>query len=221
MSKIALYCCNYGNYRNELRHGLDKLIIDPKIDCFFYTDIENMKSERWKIKTPPFEKNTDRMNHNYRQMAKKTKFITPMELSYYDIIIYIDSKYVRRGSVSMKKTQLPSYDEIIRNMEKYDFLCEKHPWRTQIKDEINCTIRKKLENKEKALTYYNNRKKKTHSIDLIETGYIIRQNNERTAQILKRVYDELFQHDLKRDQNVFNYVLDDMNFPKDRISLCL
>ena len=75
MSKIALYSCNYGNYRNELRHGLDKLTIDPKIDCFFYTDIENMKSERWKIQTLPFEKNTDTMIRNYRQMAKKTKFI--------------------------------------------------------------------------------------------------------------------------------------------------
>lgn len=220
MSKIALYCSYYGDYRDELKHGLETFYIDPKIDCFFYTDRKDIVSDHWKIQTCQIKESVKTMNQ-YRHMAKKTKFVPPKELEEYDILIYIDCKYLRRRSVSIQRKPLPSYDEILKNIENYDVLFEKHPWRTQIKDEIDCTIQKQLENREEVLTYYNNRKNKKHSIDLIDTGYIIRRQNERTKHLMVSVYEQLLQHNLKRDQNVFNYVLDDIQFPKDRLNLSL
>ena len=223
MTKIALYCCYYGDYRDELKNGLETFTIDPKIDCFFYTDRKDVVSDRWKIQTCNIKEDAEVMDQ-YRHMAKKTKFIPPKELEEYDILIYIDCKYLRRRRVSIHSIQrkpLPSYDEILKNIENYDVLFEKHPWRTQAKEEIDCTIQKNLENKKEVMDYYNNRKNKTHSVDLIDTGYIIRRQNERTNHLMRTVYEQLLQYNLKRDQNVFNYVLDDIDFPKERLSLSL
>ena len=151
MSKIALYCSYFGDYRDELKHGLETFYIDPKIDCFFYTDRKDIVSDHWKIQTCQIKEDVKTMNQ-YRHMAKKTKFVPPKELEEYDILIYIDCKYLRRRSVSIQRKPLPSYDEILKNIENYDVLFERHPWRTQIKDEIDCTIQKQLENREEVLS---------------------------------------------------------------------
>ena len=43
--KIAVYCVNYGNYRNELKYGIDNIYVDKNIDYYFFTDNKTLKSQ--------------------------------------------------------------------------------------------------------------------------------------------------------------------------------
>ena len=55
--KIAIYSCNFGNYRNELKRNIDDIKYDEKIDYFFFTDSSNIKSKHWKIIIPKKKRN--------------------------------------------------------------------------------------------------------------------------------------------------------------------
>ena len=44
--KVAVYGCNFGNFRGELDKGIDKIIFDPKIDYYFFTDNEKMETKK-------------------------------------------------------------------------------------------------------------------------------------------------------------------------------
>ena len=52
--KIAVYSYNFGNFRNELRNGIDYATVFPNFDYFFYTD-QNIKSKKWNIIKVPLQ----------------------------------------------------------------------------------------------------------------------------------------------------------------------
>ena len=47
--KIALYACNFGNYRNELDCDFELLKVSPGIDKFLFTDQTDISSDTWNI----------------------------------------------------------------------------------------------------------------------------------------------------------------------------
>lgn len=46
--KIAIYTCNFGNYRNEINR-LDDILCDSNIDYYLFSDVENIVLKKWKI----------------------------------------------------------------------------------------------------------------------------------------------------------------------------
>jgi hypothetical protein len=47
--RIALYSCNFGNYRNETKNGLDDFTFDETIDYYFFTDNNGLTSKNGKL----------------------------------------------------------------------------------------------------------------------------------------------------------------------------
>ena len=52
---------------------------------------------------------------------------------------------------------------------------------------------------------------------LPETCFIIRKNEELTNQLFERVYNLLKEKGLKRDQNVYNHAIHEMNYAPENI----
>ena len=72
--KIAVYSYNFGNYRNELgKFSLDNFKKSKNLDYYFYTNIPNIESKKWKIIKVPLRKRTSHMNEN-RVTTKYYKF---------------------------------------------------------------------------------------------------------------------------------------------------
>ena len=87
---VAIYSCNFGNYRNELRLGIDNIIYDENIDYYFFTDNKTLTSKFWKIIHVDMEQNykSDIMDVN-RYMNKYLKFILPTILREYNIVAWV------------------------------------------------------------------------------------------------------------------------------------
>ena len=47
--KIAVYSCNFGDYRNELKNGIDTITFYKEINYYFFTDSKKLKSSNWNI----------------------------------------------------------------------------------------------------------------------------------------------------------------------------
>ena len=105
--KVAVYGCNFGNFRGELDKGIDKIIFDPKIDYYFFTDNEKMETKNWKKVIYNKVKGDNIMDSN-RWSSKNVKFNLPDVLKKYDIIVWYDSKIVNKELVEML-----NYNEII------------------------------------------------------------------------------------------------------------
>lgn len=221
MKKIAIYSCNFGNYRNELDQGIDNLEIDEKIDCFFFTDSQTLSSKQWKIIESSPTIFTTYLDKN-RYASKKIKFILPKILKTYDILIWIDSKYLKRGKIGLKfHDKLLNYNEIVEKMEVFDILHQKHPQRESVMEEIHVVISKKKERKGKANKYLKSLSDKKHRLPLIETGYIIRNNTSFVRKLFKKTFANILKYSLRRDQLVYPFAIDEVNFPTEKISFCL
>ena len=204
-----MYSVNFGNYRDETDVGLDRLYFDPKIDYYFFTDNKNLRSKKWKIiYTEPIENDKAKMDKN-RHTAKYFKFFTPEILKDYDILIWYDSKL-------LKKRRAFKYEKLVdkfTRLHKLELMNVKHRIRTSPVKELMTTIKNAEiqindENPDEGKEFLKILKQTEFKIPLLDTECIVRKNNERINNIFKQVYDILIEKGLKRDQSVYNYILE-------------
>ena len=204
-NKIALYSCNFGNFRNELKNGLDKnSVFDDNIDYYFYTDNKEITSTKWNIVYPDKIQSTF-MDEN-RMTFQLLKLSTPKEIKDYDILIWMDSKClpVVTSSIDIARLFLNNPGIELFNLE--------HQIRGKsIKQEIRMSYAK--ENKNNVIKYLNDVIKDfVDPIHVPDTGKIIRLNNDEINNAFNHVYSLINKYQLKRDQNVYTYALSNFNF---------
>ena len=137
--KIALYTCNFGNYRYEFNNFYDKKFFDKNIDYFLFT--EKIISEEecnnlngWNICNVKLLEENEIMDAN-RFTSKYIKFVLPEKLKNYDIIVWVDSKLICRENLMKNLT----YEKIIKLFESYDnnlVFNIKHPERKTMQEEL-------------------------------------------------------------------------------------
>ena len=201
----AVYCANFGNYRDELKNGIDNIIFDKNIDYYFFTDNKNIKSSNWNIIFTPLQPNLDFIDA-CRHTSKYVKFVIPEILHKYDIIIWSDSKFLDKLNINKQK--------IVELFTKDDnsLFFYKHEGRYHARQELQVTLKFKLEhliNGEEFLKEVQKMNFKTH---LPETTLFCFSNKIDNILLLKNVYDTLISKGLRRDQNVIQYVLLKNNF---------
>ena len=202
MVKVAIYSCNFGNYRKELKNYLS-LKCDNNIDYFLFTDNKELKLKKWNIiytKTLP----GDEIMDGNRWTSKYIKFVLPDILKSYDIIIWIDSK-------TINKPNIMTYDKVSNLLEKYpttDVFNMKHPDRNTIQEELVMTIKLKFENKIPGKKFLKKIENFKSSFALPDTTLIIRKNNKKINDIFEYCFELMKIYKLKRDQNIYNYAFD-------------
>ena len=208
--RIAVYGCNFGNYRNELSKGLDKFTFDDNIDYYFFTDNKDLKSKKWKIIQYPLLEGDDIMNST-RWTSKHVKFILPEILHDYDIVIWCDSKIIRWQLKIVK-------DEIVKLFtgNEYKIINVKHPSRGTIHDELKHTLNLKLENIENGNKFREEIKGRTYT-QLVDTCFIIRKTDKETNDLFAHVFDLFKTKGLQRDQNLYNHAIYEMNYSPNNI----
>lgn len=198
LPKIAIYSANFGNYRNELNYDIDNIYFDRNIDYYFFTDNQNLKSNKWRViyhkllPALPFINST-------RLTSKYLKFKQNGILKDYDYIIWIDSK-----SLKYLKFRLFKIDNLFKN-DNSMFLI-KHGGRLHAKEEIITTLQLGLEHPN-ALSFYHEIKDIEFKTVLANTTCIIYKNNNENLQVLKTALETLLHKGMRRDQNVFQYAL--------------
>lgn len=205
--KIGVYTYNFGNFRNELKkNSIDRFKKDNRLDYYFYTDQDNIKSKKWNIIKVPLQKRTKHMNTN-RVTAKYYKWkIIPKELKKYDYILHIDCARIQY----LNKVK---YEDLINLIEKNPnvlFFGRKHPFLLNIYDECEYVKNQtKLDNNQNINKWINelNNKKFKQKFTHIETCFFLKKNVKRLNKILPNVFDKLMETELCRDQHVFLYVL--------------
>jgi len=204
--KIAVYSCNFGNYRNELKtfNSLDSTYFDSQISYYFFTDDIRLQSKHWKIIYTLLLKPDYTIDKN-RLTSKYIKFILPEVLKKYDILIWIDNKQLKH------KVLYKNIIELLEKNPEYDIFNLQHPVRTDFKDEILETIRLKVENKDYVNTFLEKVKDFKSPFLLPETCVIIRKNTDSVNDVFKHCYNLLLTYKLKRDQNIYNYAFYEKN----------
>ena len=208
--KIALYSCNFGNYRDEFSNFYNT-IFDKNIDYFLFTDkkitdeeeIENLKN--WNICNIDILP-SDEIMDGCRWTSKYVKFILPENLRKYDIIIWSDSKNFKKNIFSQI-----TYEKIIErlnNYPNYDVFNWKHPERNTAQEELLETIHYNLENKEPGEYFLNFIKDHVSKFNLPDTCIIIRKNNLIINEVFEYCFELFKKFKLKRDQNIYNFAFD-------------
>ena len=49
LNSIAIYSANFGDYRNEIKDGIDNIFFDKNIDYYFFTDNAKITSNKWNV----------------------------------------------------------------------------------------------------------------------------------------------------------------------------
>jgi len=209
MNKIALYSCNFGNYRNEFENYYNSFF-DKNIDYFLFTDkhineIEKDKLINWNICHVSILKGDEIMD-GFRWSSKFVKFILPKNLKNYDIIIWVDNKRI-------KDLEKLTYEKIIKITSKpqCDIFNLKHLERTTIQEELLKTIELNLENKESGELFLKNIRNYESKFILPDTCIIIRKNNQLINKTFEDCFELMKKYKLKRDQNIYNFSLDQNN----------
>jgi hypothetical protein len=210
MNKIAIYSCNFGNYRNEFKNYYN-VFFDKNIYYFLFTDIKLNNSEKeklhnWNICNIDILNSDDIMDGN-RWTSKYVKFILPENLKNYDIIVWVDNKQVKY----LNKLIYKNIIELINKYPKYDIFNLKHPHRNTIQEELKITIRIGLENKHSGIYFLNYIKNFVSKFKLPDTSIIIRKNTELTNNAFEHCFNLMKKYKLKRDQNIYNFALDQKN----------
>jgi len=202
---IAVYSCNFGNYRNELNKFNPQL--DKKIDYFFFTDKDLPLRGRWAvwnvIKTP-FVPKSPYMNCN-RMTTKHIKFILPKVLHRYDWVIWIDSSL---SNLSV------SYDKCVKLIREYpciDSFHLTHNVRSTIQEELIYTMDIDFENKETGTIFLEKIKDFVSPYPLSSNGFFLRNTKPDTNDAFKNCFRLLNQYGLRRDQNVYHYAIHETN----------
>jgi hypothetical protein len=205
MIKIAVYSCNFGNYRRELKN-YSMLQCDDNIDYYLFTDNKTIQLNNWTIYHPDIIPSDDVMNGN-RWTSKYIKFILPDILKSYDIIIWIDSKEIHNPHNI-------TYKDIINLLERYPTTSVfniKHPNRNTAQEELAITIKTKVENIISGRKFLNLIKNFKSEFFLPDTCFIIRKNTKEINDIFEYCFELLKIYKLKRDQNIYNYAFHEKN----------
>ena len=220
--KVALYSCNFGNYRNELQNGIDHFFCDSTYDMYFFTDAKDLKSTRWNVVQYKKPKGNEFIDEN-RLANKQVKFLTPEILKDYDILIYIDSKYVKSNKVGWPKSgPLPFFETIVIKLKDHFVLHEKHDARKTVHEEMAELFRRKtLENNTELYRYFHKTKNIQVNIPLVELGFIVRRNTPLVNALFRETYNELVKNRLRRDQIVYPIVVSKTNFPVHKMKFVL
>ena len=207
-NNICVYGCNFGNYRNELNSGIDKMKTYEDIDYYFFTDIPTLQSNKWNIIRCPMLEGDDIMD-SCRWTAKYTKFVLPDILKEYEYVVWCDCKLLVTGLVVLNKEKIMS---LFTNTD-CKIVNVRHPARTRPEQELRFTITLRFENKINGLKFLDKIKNIVYSTPLIETCLIIRKTDTLTNNLLKHVFHLLKKHGLKRDQNVYNTAIHELEYP--------
>jgi hypothetical protein len=207
MVKVALYSCNFGNYRNEFKLYYN-VKFDKNIDYFLFTDKicsedETNKLRNWNISNVDILENDEIMD-KFRWTAKYVKFILPEILKNYDIIVWVDNK--RIADVSKL-----TYEHIMKIINKYprcDVFNIKHPCRNTAQEELLETIKLGLENNKSGVYFLKYIRNFISKFRLPDTSVIIRRNNQVINETFEYCFTLMKEYKLKRDQNIYNFAFD-------------
>lgn len=208
--KVALYSCNFGNYRNELR-GFDSITFDKNIDYYFFTDNTTLTSKTWKIIQYPLLEGDDTMDGN-RWTSKQVKFVLPEILSGYDVVVWCDSKILKPPFKLTKEQIVQLFTD-----SQYKMVNVKHPKRKTLQEELQYTLEHKVENVKSGNMFMNEIKHIKYETYLPETCFIIRKTDTETNALFESVYNLLRTKKLKRDQNVYTHAIHEMNYAPENI----
>ena len=128
------------------------------------------------------------------------KFELPENLKEYDIIVWMDSKKLRKVIYSNICGLFDKYPN-------YDIINYKHPTRSSIQEELKCTIRHNLENRNSGLSFLDKIKDFKSDFVMPDTCVIVRRNISIVNEAFRKCYQILNEFNLKRDQNVYNFAL--------------
>jgi len=203
--RIAIYSANFDNYRNESNNIHNKNIYyDKDIDYYFFTENPNVKSKYWKVIVINLQNELNFMN-KYRHTSKYIRWIVPDILKKYDIIIWIDSSWLKKhtGQTKLKFKK----DNIIKlfNINENNIYFNKHPNRTTPLQELEFTIKKGIENKKNYDKFKNIISNINFKSKLPACGCIIYKNKDENINLFKEVYNMLIYYEFCRDQNVVQY----------------
>jgi hypothetical protein len=209
--KIALYTCNFGNYRNEFSNFYNNNVFDNNIDYFLFTEKtiseeEYNKLNRWNICNVILLEENEIMDAN-RLTSKYIKFLLPEKMKNYDIIVWADSKIICNDNVMKNLT----YEVIINLFQSHNnnlVFNFKHPIRKTMQEELKVTIECLFENKESGENFLNYINNYISKFDLPDTCLIIRKNISIVNEAFEQCFMLMNRHKLKRDQNIYNYALD-------------
>jgi hypothetical protein len=207
--KIAVYSCSFGDYRNELKNGIDYIKFDKNIDYYFFTDNCDIKSNVWKILNYNLVPG-DAIMDTYRWTSKYIKFVLPDILKKYDIVIWCDCKSI--WSLNL------SYDKIIKLFnDKISLINLRHPDRSTAQEELDITITYNIENTYNGINFFNEIKNINYETRLPDSSFIIRRTDYITNRLFEHAYNLLIIKGLKRDQNIYNHAIHEIKYPKDNI----
>jgi hypothetical protein len=204
MVRVALYSCNFGNYRDEFKLYYN-ITLDKNIDYFLFTDKnctedEINKLRNWNISNPQILEDDEIMD-KFRWTAKHVKFILPERLKNYDIIVWVDNKRIH----DVNKL---TYGHIMKIIKKYP-MCHvfnlKHPYRNTTQEELLETIKLGLENKKYGEYFLRYIRNFISKFKLPDTSVIIRRNNPFINETFEHCFTLMKQYKLKRDQNIYNF----------------
>ena len=207
--RIAVYSANIGNYRKEL-NSFDDIDCIRGVDYYFFTDA-NITSKKWKIVKVTLQKPTKYLDAQ-RNTAKYCKWIVPVILRQYDVIIWTDSK----TTVTKLLKRWPGNDSnyidnvirLVKSNPSRDLFLWKHPARTHARQEISLTMRTNQENKASGEHLMSIVKSKKFNVTLPDTCVMIIRNTEKTLASLEAVYTRLLEMGISRDQNIIQYSLE-------------
>ena len=208
--KIAIYTCNFGNYRNEFRFFYNTFF-DKNIDYFLFTDKiiseeENTKLNKWTVCNIPLLEGDEIMDSN-RLTSKYVKFVLPDKLHNYDVIVWVDNKIISKTYF----INFLTYNKIINLFQSYNTLVFniKHLERKTIQEELELTIKLNIENAESGQYFLNYINNYISKFDLPDTCLIIKKNDQNVNDAFENCFALMTKYKLKRDQNIYNYALDE------------
>ena len=132
LNSIAIYSANFGDYRNEIKDGIDNIFFDKNIDYYFFTDNAKITSNKWNVILQSLQPKLDFID-SFRHTSKYLKFVVPKILHKYDIIIWIDSKSLKLLKCSNEKIM------DLFALLNYSFFILRHPHRKTAQQEIQAT----------------------------------------------------------------------------------
>ena len=204
LNKIAIYSCNFGNYRNEIINSIDDMETNKNIDYYFFTDNKEIKSDIWNIIIVPLQEELEFIDAN-RHTAKYVKFIVPEILKQYEKIIWVDSKVIA-GKIISDFSEEKINNVFKKSINNNSLFIMKHPWRKTLQEELNFSIRCNVENKIQGELFKNKITDLKFNTHLLDSCCIMYNNSSENISLFKKIYDVLIYNGLKRDQNIISYI---------------
>lgn len=194
--KIVIYTCIYGKYNNLRAH------VKQNINCDYicFTDDETLKNDVFKVivykPLDYYEKKSEINPVNYNiintiLMRSHLDWVQP--LKNYDICIYLDANATIQSPNLISET-LQSID-----INNYDFIISKHPWRSCVYDEASICIgtggKYKYTDLEKQIEYYKNEGYPQNN-GLYWNGFIfyLKPFSEKMTRFYELYTEELIKH---------------------------